>query len=470
VDDLAPLAARLDYQEALPTLRGMLQKNPQGREMWDLQYVAVALATFGDQGSGLLLRDMAKRYETTNAQLWETAVEALIELDVPETEEYARDLAKRTPVITETRHRNQVRTILPVLVDSGASDLLPLLERWAEQTRPQSAGSSLHAQINGARMHLGDTKLRAFMRKALAPRNGIVPAWPEHYVGGLGTHPGDVKALLRFASATSPEVRRAYDAIDNLSLLMKTKAKQPAWRQAKVSLISGLRKLNSYREDREHVQFEARQLARHHISLLRLGDEDARDRLIELTRESHVSVIPWLAADVGLELGFTNAANNAARVMKHAPFGDHRIRWVRLRLLERAVSKMGTGDPRWAWMALDHNPEVRNRAVYHLARLRPEKACGIVLEAAASIAWTKATHDSVDDGLLALTVMGDTCRPDFEKILPRRDIHPRVWGVSLEILAMMGSPNAIEWATKVKFRRHLGTFAKRALAISKLPR
>lgn len=467
IDDLALLAAHLDYREAVPLLRGILQSTP-GRDVWDQEYVARALAGLGDRESGPLLLAMARRYETNNSALWQAMVEALIELDVPEAEEYARDLAKRTPMITETRHANQVRAILPILVDSGASDLLPLLKRWAEQTRPSSAGSSLHGRLNGACMELGDEKQRAFMRKALAQRNGIVPAWPDHYVGALGTHPDDVQALLRFASSTSPEARRAYDAIDRLSTLMKAKSKQPAWRNAKVGLISGLRKLTSYRENREHVQFEARQLARHHISLYRLGDNQAQKRLIELTSEPTSSVIPWLAADIGLEMGFPNAADNAARVMEQAPLGDPRIRWVRLKLLERAVTVMGAEDPRWAVLVLDNHPEVRRRALHHLARQRPAKACGLVLAAADGVAPNRASHDAVDDGLLALTTLGNRCRPELEKLMPRRDVHPRVWGVSLEILAMMESPRATEWATKVKFRRHLGTFAKRALAISKI--
>jgi hypothetical protein len=345
--------------------------------------------------------------------------------------------------------------------------MLPVLRRWAG--RPRITTNYLYARLMGARMRLGDGPLLRAMRRKLGRRNAAVPVNPEKYVAGLGAHVDDIPALIRFAGASSPEGRMAYDAIDRLIAMLKGKAAGSINSRAMRRLAVGLSKLTAYRENRARRTFSYSLLSRHHASLAALGVAGSKRRLLALIRSRAGTASSWVAAERALKLGLPGAKRAVAALMARGirTRGRGVLRKYKRRLIMRAAAVMGRGHAGWTAMLMDWNVNERNLALYHFARVKPPGACRVV----ASVV-NLATRDGVHDGLVALSLLGTRCRPEVEKLARNRKTRPEIRGTALEVLAMMRAPavaaiaRAMENEPNLYKRRRLRVYARRALQIA----
>lgn len=433
LSDLAELAARLDLQRAVPALRARLGAVAP-RVGAD---VAHALATLGDAGSAEAIRTLARQTEGHHSSAWERAVDALERLGPQAALPYAREVIGRMSDPGAAWFETLLSRVLPILVDGGATDALLALKGWTNERGVLR--DMFYARVMGARMRLGDEPLLGPMRVALGTRNATVPVEPSHYVGGLGDHPDDVPALVRFAGDTGREGRAAYDAILRFIARAEARGEDRAWARARRDLERGLVGLTPHREDRAHVQFEARPLARHHAALARLGHAPSRTRLLELTDEDPTTVIPWIAARHALALGLPGAVDRAAAVVARgmAPGGRDRTWEERVRLLD-AFAEAHPEDARWAVALLDRHPRVRDRALHQVARRRPASACRVVPEHARRIQDT-LWNAQVRHAMMALTVLGDACRDEIERAATDDAAPPVFRGMVIELLAVLRS-------------------------------
>jgi hypothetical protein len=423
--DLAETFAALQMKSAVVPLRNAFASE---QDPFAKSHLASALVELGDEASHEPVMAFCRSVEQKVSSAWERCFDALAADEKGRA--YVVDLAKRIPAIKTSWDETEARRILPVLMKHQTREALPTLVRWsadANELRDHTFGL-----IQGARIRLGDEKLASRVRVDLGKANATVPAWPETWVDGLGGHPGDVPALLRFASSTAPESRLAYDAIDRLIPLL------PEGAPARKELHAGLVRLTSHRENRQHVQFEARMLARHHASLARLGHAPAKQRLRELTQGDFDTVIPWVAARHALELQLPGAVDDALRVVLAGRRADPRFGEVRVDLVRTAASVLGNADPRWAAGLLDAHTMVRETTLRLLARGRPAGACDIVAAEARG-----AQEDAADDALLALTLTPDNrCDAALVSLVEHKDTSPRLRAVALETRILMRRPGA----------------------------
>jgi hypothetical protein len=477
LEDAARWAGLLGYTEAAEPLRELLRNPPDAERPWLLGHVAEALAELEDYAAAPQLVELARRYEDQNWTVWEQAIGALIRLGGAEATAYALDLAQRTTAFDSTWAENSIDEVLPLLLQADPQALRPVLERW---TMDQAGGirEFLFAGLEAARVRLGDPELLADTRRRLGTPDTIVPARPEFYVAALGNDPADIPSLVRMASSTSPEAREAYLSILRFADWLAAEEQAAAdgatgerrrreLAAARASLVERLRGLTEYREDREHVQFEARQLALHHAALARLGDEDSRRRLVELIGDDVETVIPWIAAEHALALELEGArAATAAMVVLGTRAGVPLDLWeTRAAFVDAAAPRLGADDASWTVLLLDTNVNTRRRALRWVARLRPPGACDAVADATAG-----ATDDAMEDGLLALSVLGDGCRCRLQALAYNKTSAETARLVAVEVLAMMQAAATAELIDVVWPATARHAYLERARQILALPR
>jgi hypothetical protein len=120
-------------------------------------------------------------------------------------------------------------------------------------------------------------------RRYLASGGSSVPVNPHHYVAGLGGSTADIPALVRFAGASSPEGRAAYNALDRL-IDAFPRLSMAERRRAEMAIVRGLSRLTRYRENRRRRSFSYSLLARHHAVLARLRAPTLNKILRDLER------------------------------------------------------------------------------------------------------------------------------------------------------------------------------------------
>jgi hypothetical protein len=431
---VALLAGRLGVKAVIPALRRVL-KSP--RRVWDLGTAAEALALLGDRQSAPTLAAAVRRYANTNATVWRKSWRSLATLDLKRAVRVARDVLKlRAPKTTWDRSR--VREALPVLVRARARLALPALRRWSKAfAGRRGIPPTLAARILGARMRLGDKPLLAAMQRKLGTRNAAVPVHPHHVVAGLGGSAADIPALLRFAGAGLPEGREAFDAIGRLIPKLSSGDRG--------RLRAGLAKLSAYRRKRR----QGSQAARHFGALARLGDASASKELLALARGPVRWPSSWVAAKLALEAQLSGAAKVATQLLRKGKLWRARgnSRQYKRQLIEGFArsARGGAKHAGWAVALLDWNVNERYLALSHFARIKPAGACAVIGKAAYA-----AHPDGVHDALVALTLLGQRCRPMLERLASGKgapkSVDARqltaVRGTALETLAMLGAGSA----------------------------
>lgn len=460
--DEVRLVARLDFAEAVKPLRKLLRKPPR---VWLKGEVAQALADLGDKPSALAIRRACRTYERNWSSLHQSLRRALFQLDPPGAAIYAAGLAKRIKNLRSTWARNMIRAMLPVFIHQRARSMLPTLRRWSGLRRITT--NILYARLMGARLRLGDAKLLRYFRRYLGRRGNAVPVNPHHYVAGLGDSPADIPALVRFAGATSPEGRAAYNGLDRLiDRLARLRARRR--RQAEMAIIRGLQRITRYRENRRSRSFSYSLLARHHAVLARLRLLSSLQRLPRLMAWGPRTATAWVAVERGLFLKLPAAPKHLATLARQSVplFAPGVLRKYKRRLIVRAAKTLGRKHAGWTALLLDRNVNERTLALYHFARAKPPGACAVVTGALG-----RASTDAVHDGLLALTVLGSRCRPQLEKLARSARQRPCVRGTAAEVLAMMRAPSTVRILRRLervkdrRTRRRLRPYVQRARQI-----
>jgi len=462
--DEVRLVARLDFTEAKKPLRALLQQPPR---VWLKGEVAQALADLKDRQSAGAIRRACRTYERNWSSLHQQLRRALFQLDPAVAATYYKGLATRIKSLSSTWARAMIRAMLPVFVHQQSRSMLPTLRRWTGRRRVTL--DLLYGRLMGARLRLGDKKLLRYYRRYLATSGAAVPVHPHHYVDGLGGSTADIAALVRFAGATSPEGRAAYDALDRLidGLPRLRKAQR---RRAEMAIIRGLDRLTRSRENRRRISFSYSLLARHHAVLARLRLLSSRSRLVKLMAWGPRTATAWVAVERGLALGFPPARNHLASLTAQSVrlFAPGVLRKYKRRLIVRAAQTLGSKGAEWTALLLDRNANERNLALYHFARARPPGACAVITGAV-----THASQDAVHDGLVALTVLGNRCRPQLEKLAREAAQRPCVRGTAAEVLAMMRAPSLpgilrqLERVSDLQTRRRLRPYVSRARQIAR---
>lgn len=460
--DEVRLVARLNYSQAIKPLRALLLKPPR---VWLKGEVAQALADLQDKPSAPAIRRACRTYERNWSSLHQKLRRALFQLDPAGAAIYAKGLAGRITSLRSTWARNMVRAMLPVFMQQQSRGMLPTLRRWTGRRRVTLR--LIYARLMGARLRLGDRKLLRHYRRSLARRNSAVPVNPHHYVAGLGGSPADIPALIRFAGASSPEGRAAYNAldrlIDHLSRLRKAQR-----RRAEMTLIRGLSRLTRSRENRRSISFSYSLLARHHAVLARLRLLSSKNRLPQLMTWGPRTATAWVAVERGLAQKSPAARKHLAKLAAQSVryFAPGVLRKYKRRLIIRAGQTLGKKSAGWTALLLDRNANERHLALYHFARARPPGACAAVTGAIAH-----ASSDAVHDGLVALTVLGNRCRPALENLARDARQRPCVRGTAAEVLAMMRAPSVpkilarLERVPDRRTRRRLRPYVQRARQI-----
>ncbi len=460
--DEVRLVARLNYRQAVKPLRGLLKKPPR---VWLKGEVAQALADLADTRSAPAIRRACRTYERNWSSLHQKLRRALFQLNPAQAARYAKGLASRIPSLRSTWARNMVRAMLPVFVHQRSRFMLPTLRRWTGRRRITLR--SLYARLMGARMRLGDKKLLRHYRRSMARPGSAVPVNPQHYVAGLGSSTSDIPALIRFAGATSPEGRAAYDALERLVDHLGRLPRAPR-RRAEMALVRGLSRLTRHRENRRSRSFSYSLLARHHALLARLRLLSSKNRLPQLMTWGPRTATAWVAVERGLaqKVGLTHKhlAKLAAQSVRY--FAPGVLRKYKRRLIARAARAGGNKHAGWTALLLDRNANERHLALYHFARAKPPGACAVV---AGSIG--RASQDAVHDGLVALTVLGKRCRPVLEQLAADARRRPCVRGTAVEVLAMMRAPTVpkllalLRRVVNRRTRRRLRPYVQRARQI-----
>jgi hypothetical protein len=429
--DEVRLVARLGFREAIKPLRALLQKPPR---VWLKGEVAQALADLKDKPSAGAIRKACRTYERNWSSLHQALRRALFQLDPASAAIYAKGLAKRIKNLRTTWARNMIRAMLPVFLQQQSRAMLPTLRRWTGRRRITLR--TLYARLMGARLRLGDKKLLGHYRRYLARSSASVPVNPHHYVDGLGGSTADIPALVRFAGATSPEGRAAYNALDRL-IDGFPRLRKAQRRRAEMAIIRGLNRRTRGRENRRSRSFSYSLLARHHAVLARLRLLSSRKRLPKLMTWGPHTATAWVAVERGLAMGLPSARKHLATLAAQSVrfFAPGVLRKYKRRLIKRAAQTLGSKDAGWTPLLLDRNANERTLALYHFARAKPPGACAVV-----TAALTHASSDAVHDGLVALTVLGKRCRPQLEKLARDTRQRPFVRGTAAEVLAMMRAP------------------------------
>jgi hypothetical protein len=133
----------------------------------------------------------------------------------------------------------------------------------------------------------------------------------------------------------------------------------------------------------------------------------------------------WLAAYWALALGVPGAADRVAPMIARG--GGH-ARGLGTRVLEAFATRY-PDDPRWT--VLLHDREAGEQALYRIARHAPRGTCEAVTAAA-------TTGEGAEHAFLALTALGDTCRPALAQRFEDRRAPSEIRGAALELLGALG--------------------------------
>lgn len=468
--ELPMLAAQLNYREAIPILRSLLEnaKNlPVGYTNYegnlrilrsDLAPAAEALAAFGDVDSAPTIRRYLELLDSDNmgGSGWQTAFTALGNLGGKETVLYCRR------VIAHVNANKKDRVALAqitarIAADSKSYDLITDL-RTIKTDNLEEFTAFDEATVQGPRMELGDKGLRKWFRDKTLPQIKAVldgstdtvvfpVVQPEMYLIGLRDLE-DLPLLIHFGSPASSFSGSARVAI--IHILDNPQLYPPAEYAAfKQSLLAGLKKrtdpyLASIKGTGDEKEFTPSEQAGYYYILARLGDPSAVASLTAVMRAQTDPSEPvtWRSTILGMSLGIPDSSNHLNQIVDAELAGKGEMAQWKLRLdaLNTAVSKFGVRDARWVKFLIDPHPSVRSAALHHLSRLRPAAACSIVPSVAVKF-QDESGGTILGDALVALTVLGKDCVPNLLG-LARNGKNRLAQGIAIEVLSMLESSEA----------------------------
>ena len=453
--DAALDAMYFNITDAIPKLRKLmdLQLLPRDRDnhvLFEKQGLRVeaahALAHLGDTQSAQKIADLVVELETDGyGTLWSDALASLAVIDPARASRYAIDFVGRTKEWKMSMPGGSSK--LGALDYILTPDAVPMLERAAKDTTYDHAECLLKAAI--VRL---DPKMRAEVRKDFVGHYGgtWLAGCANDVMPNLGVEPEDAPALVRHLGRDDNGMdygmaNISYRRILDLELALGSDARS---NKAREVLRKGLVERNHWPHvaDPSHRNFSLHFVAFHRAALAGLGDADARRGLYELVDSSDREGNAWIAAYWALRLKLPNAADHAAALVKRdlTFTNDGRgdvYRDIRTKLLDVFAD---SGDPRWTAQLLDPDRDAAERALYRFSRAPTPKACDVVTEAARD-----ATPEGVEHGLLALTVLGQQCLPQIERLFLDR-VDPEIRGAALEFLAVLESPKICEHIARAR--------------------
>lgn len=494
----ARAAASSGFVEAVPALRRTLERPLPKREAGLALFEALdaklhaarALGDLGDARSAAsLTKHLREREDEAWSLLWLATLPALARLDAVAAQDYAASVVGRI-VRGERRPRDPdaardetlLRALLPLFVTPKAEHLA-LLARLPASASASSSTWYVECETLAARVRMGDAALTKALRaelstdlrtqRAVACYSQVMPdVFP-------GEAPDEVDTLL---------FRERYESM--LHLLSRAKQKKAAgaldatWTSALAKLERGLEQ----RSARDRAGGPGRPLhdderALHLVALAYLTPSKPSHAKVKAELEALVRdpanerLAPWLAAEHALALELPGAADLAGRrvalaielpTRRFSTKLDPTRGFVSVNEQVRVLDALAArGDARFALGLLSRDRSAREAAAGHLARLRPallaQAACELVGDAAA-----KAEQEAVDDALLALSALGDTCRGTAHRLWSDAKQPTHVRAMALEWLAMLrdarvdaalgkgprrGEPHAERRARIIRFAR-----------------
>jgi hypothetical protein len=461
----AVYAVYFHLREAIPTLRDHLARQVQPADRGTHRELeinglrgeaAYALAHLGDARSAGAIAELVADFETHgHGFLWQDTLAALAVIDPGRASRYAIDFMRRASnfKISMPGGGSKLKA-LPYIQRVDARAALPILERLAKQT--ESGDDHAHCEVMATRVRLDDT-LRASVRKQfLGNYSGTwLPLCAEAVFEQLGdpVAPDDAAALVRHLGRSDNGMdygmaNLAYQRILDLEGATRL-SNDPAAARAREVIRRGLLERSSWPHvaDPKHRHYSLHFVVFHTAALAGLGDDEARRRLYAIIDDPNDKGDAWLAALWTLKLSLPGAQDKVGDLLVRVQQrqDEHRgvFEDIRTRVLEEFIARH-LDDPRWTALVLDADRRIvvrpsdaAERALYRLSQHAPTQTCETVTTAARTI----TSFETLEFGLLALTTIGDACRPALARLAedPRATAESR--GVALEILGALRDPD-----------------------------
>jgi hypothetical protein len=454
----AGAAGTFQVTEAIPAMAQKLARAiPDELEPWQKLErlhmkvaLARALADLGDRASAPLVRDFLREREPRDFPgFWTDTLDALQRLDPKMAHDYAREALGRVLSAKElgTPETNRLRALLPLLASPSAGSrdeaTVALLRKIADRIDPKGEGAGHEAcLIMAARVRMGDDDLRRSLAPELATdlrTQRAVSCYSEVIVEVFpGDSPDELDTLFH-----RQRTRALVRLVGRL-----TRDPSPAGEPARQKIRGYLKRRSQDPDisDRGDRRFDVEDHALHLAMSAKLGDRGASARLTALVAdEKDHTVGPWVAVITALDLDLEGAEDLAVQRLllgrtehteRHSreswPTRGDRTITEHGAVVERLAAR---GNDAFVLGLLDRQEFTRHVAVFHLSRLKPQAACERVARAASG-----AEHKAVLDAFWALTVLGDTCRPTFARLLDDPKTSDALRGAALEGRAMLRAP------------------------------
>ncbi len=419
-----------------------------------------ALADLGDGASAPKVRAFLREREGKEIPApWHDALESLRRLSPVEAQAYGLDVVLRlvaegnveTGSERAREQANLVRSILPMftLPDSAAVAALTRLSAMTERDT-SDGGWHQSCKLIATRIRMGDRALEKELRSELSTdlrtQRGVMCF--SEVIGSAfpGNDPDELDALF---------LRQRYEEILHLIGRMQTQdasgVHDARFDAARTKIRAWLTKRSTEPDiagGPSDTRFQPTERALHLTALAALGDAGAKSSLFALIDDPKESgVAPWIGAHRAMRMGITGARDHAVIrlgiAMKERterfstePFPERGALLVTEHgdVVDELVAE---GDDRFVLGLLDGERFTRELTVGHLARKRPRRACELVARAA-----TGAEDEAIQDAFWALSILGDACKPEMERLVSSASPKGDARAMATELLAMMRASSA----------------------------
>jgi hypothetical protein len=465
--DMIKDAALLGITEVVPHLRAIVARRPEAKDAGTYLEIestllrataATALADLDDQAAAPLLIAYLREIETRNVGFaYRDTLDALARVAPKEAGGYITDVMARLFEPSPGRLGERAYDLYP-RAGLGGRAVLPVLTRATSgpEDVPMSASHN-RCLLMAARLEAGDEKLAREVRKSA--RGSYSGTWlatcDSLWLGALlGKDVDDADIVLRHLGRPDLGMDRgiariAYDRLVRMvALLARAEASLPSEpraraaelariRAARAALVKGLRERMSWPHINEprHVNYAPKLRAAHFAALSALGDAEATAKLFAIIDDpsDRSGAPPWAAA-YAVELDLPRAREHAYALIARWPtFSEDSYEGGRERLVDDLATP--NADPAWTAALVAADAGTRARALFHFARTKPAGACAVVTRLAA------VTRDeAAEDAYWSLSILGDACRADAERVARNAALPAAVKGMGLELSAMMRGP------------------------------
>ena len=401
--DAAVDAVYFNVQAAVQPLRGLLGASDIGLRA----EAAYALAHLGDAQSADAIAALVGTLETAGyGTLWEDTLAALAVIAPARASRYAIDFIDRARDYRISMPGGSDKLgALAYLRRDDAARALPVLERAAR--REERGYDHAYCELMAARVRLDDALHERIAKQLVGSYSGTwLAGCAESVLRAISDMPALIRHLGRDDAGTDfAATRIAYDRL--LALAAEGRlADRELVRRALVE-----RRGWPYVAEAPFATLYAA------LDAAVTGEADA------LYARSDRG--DWLAAYWALALGLRGAADRVAPTIARG--GGH-ARGLGTRVLEAFATRF-PDDPRWT--VLLHDRDAGEQALYRIARHAPRGTCEAVAAAASTV-------EGAEHAFLALTVLGDTCRPALARRFEDRRAPSEVRGAALELLGALG--------------------------------